>query len=70
MTQPHTRIADGHGGYCGTCQTPADYWPCPVASGAVALAKQVLAPGSVYTFAAYRDARRLAELVLAQAGAS
>lgn len=24
----HERVPDGHGGWCRTCQTPKDYWPC------------------------------------------
>lgn len=25
----HPRVADGHGGFCSTCQEASEYWPCP-----------------------------------------
>lgn len=36
----------------------------------VRLARALLAPGSIYTYAAYRDARALADAVLREAGAA
>jgi len=29
----HIFVPDGHGGYCGVCQTETDTWPCRAMGG-------------------------------------